>query len=200
MTQGTGIARRRIAAWALLVATVAAGGCTALPESRPRETLNERTGATLTVAAKPLVLARDRADLAAHARDYATLTAVEENNGGRRRLYLVADFWSTADSRLGEVAERPARAATLLADGQRLAFAPLQPVPASVSFRSGSVPAPASRAFRSVYAVDEATLDFVAASRELTLHVDGSSFPEPYLVWEDGRPALRRFVAHLHGR
>jgi hypothetical protein len=68
----------------LILALTTLWACTGLPAERPsHEFFDERTGNTLLVVPKPLVFARERTDVAAHARDYATMVAVEIDQSGK---------------------------------------------------------------------------------------------------------------------
>ena len=102
----------------LLLLTAGLVGCAALPPPEPAGFLDEDTGVTLTVVAAPLVFARDRRDIAANARDYITLVAVERNQTGKRNLVLLAYRWSTIDRRVNPQADATARALVILADGR----------------------------------------------------------------------------------
>src|SRR6202022_5114063 len=82
----------------LILALIVLPACTSLPPSH--EILDEQSGNTLLVAAAPLVFARDRTDVAAHARDYATLVAVEVDHSGTYTDYLLLHRWSTVDTRM----------------------------------------------------------------------------------------------------
>ena len=52
-------------------------------------TLDRKTGATLQLSTRPWVLALEQPHLAAHARDYIALYAVEINTAGKRNYHLV---------------------------------------------------------------------------------------------------------------
>jgi hypothetical protein len=69
------------------------------PPLEPRKVLDERSGISLTVVDQPLVLARERRDVAVQARDYLTLVAAQINESGKRELVWVVHQWSTIDSR-----------------------------------------------------------------------------------------------------
>ena len=67
----------------LILALTTLWACTGLRSARPsHEILDEQTGNTLLVVPKPLVFARERTDVAAHERDYATVVAVEIDQSG----------------------------------------------------------------------------------------------------------------------
>ena len=91
-----------------LLALLAA--CSSAPVRAPTELLDEQTGATLVVVAEPLVFARARADVAANARDYVTVVAVEANRSGKYAQYLLVHRWSTVDRRMACSSSRPAAA------------------------------------------------------------------------------------------
>ena len=67
--------RSRLSRASLACACLLAGCVT--PEPAPRTTLDTNTGVSLIVTDEPVVLARERRDIAAQARDYLTLVAAE---------------------------------------------------------------------------------------------------------------------------
>jgi hypothetical protein len=77
-------------------------GCASEQPAGPREYLDERTAATITVAGESMVFACDRPELGVNARDYVTLTAVDVNTSGRHATHLVGYAWSTLDKRAVE--------------------------------------------------------------------------------------------------
>jgi hypothetical protein len=98
---GTGrhpIVRQALAAAAILAVLVTAG-CASGQVAGPREYLDERTAATITVAGEAMIFAYDRPELGVNARDYVTLTAVDVNTSGMHALHLVGYAWSTLDKR-----------------------------------------------------------------------------------------------------
>ena len=80
----------------------------ATPRAGVNEFLDERTGATVTVVREPLIFALERSTLAAHARDYISLTAVEVDRSGQTQLCVLGYFWSTIDRRAGSGASQAA--------------------------------------------------------------------------------------------
>ena len=187
---GTRIAR--LFAW-LFVAGLA--GC-ATPVSGPRQVLDTKTGATLVVVDRPLILARERRDVAVQARDYLTLVAAEINFSGRRRLFLVVHEWSTIDSR----ATSPTRghpALLLVADGRDLRLEPAADQAAASLAQSRDLLRPEDAIVTTnLYDVDAATLDYVATSKTLVAAYP-ESFALPYHIWREGRPALARFLTTI---
>jgi hypothetical protein len=171
-------------------------GCV-MPALEPRVVLDTSTGVTMTVVDQPLVLARERRDVAVRARDYLTLVAAEVNESGRRQLVWVAHQWSTIDTRAAEFAPESAEPLVLVADGRdlRLLSQP-SPLAARLARNPALLPPEDTRAVTTVYAVDPATLEYVASSTRLSAVFPQSRLSLPFTVWANGRPALLRFLAH----
>src|SRR5438034_40122 len=118
----------RVALMTAAIATLAA--CIGQPATATREILDQQTGNTLVVAAKPLVFARERADVAAHARGYVMLSAVAVNESGKYREYFLLHRWSTVDRRMLPTPDRSAGDLRILADERTIDLLPLESVPA----------------------------------------------------------------------
>ena len=142
--------------------------CAAAPrQAASHEFLDEQTGTTLSVVAKPLVFARERTDVAAHARDYATLVAVEVDNSGKYREYLLLYRWSTVDPRMSPAPDPHAGELRILADGRVIDLMPLEQMPVSLSRRRELHVPDHGDVIAHAYPVDSSTLRFIASSREL---------------------------------
>jgi hypothetical protein len=89
----------------LPVAIMLLAACATTPHSvAPREYLDEKTAATITVVADPWVLASERSEQADE-RDFLNLYAIDVNRQGEHRQYLaVLQWWPTADAASGKVA------------------------------------------------------------------------------------------------
>jgi hypothetical protein len=182
---------------ALILALATLSACTGLPKRASNEILDEQTGNTLTVVAKPLVFARARTDVAANARDYATLVAVEVDHSGKYDEYLLLYRWSTVDRRMSPPPDLSAGELKILAEGRAIDLMPLERVPVGLSRRRElHVPAHGDVVTRA-YAVDVMTLHFIAASRGLSLHMPQEALDTPFGLWEDGRGALGQFLQRL---
>jgi hypothetical protein len=182
--------RKLLAAAALLF-----GGCV-MPPLEPRVILDERTGVSLTVVDQPLVLARERRDVAVQARDYITLVAAEINESGRRRLVWVAHQWSTIDARATDFLPTPGAALLLVADGRDLRLLPVSDAAAADFAQNRALLRPEdANVTTTVYAVDTATLEYAATSRTLSAAFPESRLALPFAIWADGRPAVLRFLA-----
>jgi hypothetical protein len=178
---------------ALLLAACAA-------DREPLEHLDPDTGATVTVVAQPLVFANQRTELAANARDYVTLAGAAVNRGGKVTYVGIAYFWSSVDPQmLGAPLPAP-EPLILQADDRRLELH-LQGQSARDA-GIGVVQPPTRRAAGppSVYALDLATLRFIAEARQLTVLVESNGTLLPYPLWEDRRAALGTLVGRFENR
>ncbi len=174
--------------------------CVDHPPAATHEILDQETGNTLFVAAKPLVFARERSDVAAHARDYVMLVAVAVNNAGKYSEYLLLHRWSTVDRRMLPPTDPDAGELRILADGRTIELLPLAQLPASLASRT-EIPAPNhGDVITHAYTVDLATLRYVAASRVLAVRLPREALDTPFGLWRDGRPDLNQFVVAQGGR
>ena len=126
-----------------LLAAVLTAGCASEQPAGPREYLDERTAATITVAGESMVFACERPELGVNARDYVTLTAVDVNTSGRHATHLVGYSWSTLDKRA--IKESDSRY-EVVADDRTL---PLQPIPdgfRSIGVNEPPIPVPSRSA------------------------------------------------------
>jgi hypothetical protein len=172
-------------------------GCASVP-SGPRVSLDPRTGATFTMVEKPLIFARQRRDVAANARDYLTVVAVEINVSGQRRLYLAVHQWSTIDLRSGELP--PVSSDLLLvADGRDIALTPERDDAAGLPVDATRLMRPEdAEVVSALYPIDGATLEYIAVSDSLSVAYS-DSFALPFALWRDGRPDLQRMLARVSG-
>ncbi|MCX7053615.1 MAG: hypothetical protein NTU56_05320 [Proteobacteria bacterium] len=127
----------------VVLAAVLMTGCASEQTAGPREYLDERTAATITVAGESMVFACDRPELGVHARDYITLTAVDVNTSGRHATHLVGYAWSTLDKRAVQESDSHYE---IIADDRTL---PLQPMPdgfRSIGVNEPPIPVPSRSA------------------------------------------------------
>ena len=169
--------------------------CAAAPVRAPTELLDEQTGATLVVVAEPLVFARARVDVAANARDYATVVAIEANRSGKYTQYLLLHRWSTVDRRMAGLPPPEAGRLVIKADGRLLELQPLQPMPAALTRRDRVFLPDDADVVSWAYACDLTTLAYLAASHDIELRLPDEALDSPFALWSDGRPALRAFAA-----
>ena len=179
----------------MAAALVVLTACIGQRPAATREILDEQTGNTLFVGAKPLVFARERSDVAAHARDYVTLMAVAVNESGRYTEYLLLHRWSTVDRRMLSPPDPSASELRILAEGRKIDLAPLDEVPMSLSSRPELHGPKHGDAITRAYKVDLETLHFIAESRTLAVRMPQESLNIPFGLWADGRASLTQFVA-----
>lgn len=174
---------RELRGWlAVAVAVGVLAGCAAAPADGTREYLDERTAATVTVGAPTLVFARERPELAVHARDYLTLVPIDVNRAGSHAQYFYAYVWSTIDKRgTDDVAGR--MRFELLADGRRIPLAPVPGKPRDLGIGVPPLSAPARSAQVLLAATTREAQDFVATAREIVAVAVLDEAAEPYPLW-----------------
>lgn len=191
----------RISLPLLLLLTAGLVGCAALPPPEPAGFLDEDTGVTLTVVAAPLVFARDRRDIAANARDYITLVAVERNQTGKRNLVLLAYRWSTIDRRVNPQADATARALVIIADGRDIRLQPVSDLlPTELRPRPQLLQPNVTDVEAVAYRTDVATLRYIAGSQKISAFYADARGALPFAMWADGRAALGLFAQSLGAR
>jgi len=167
------------------------------PPMAPYEIFDEQTASTLTIASKPLVFARDRSDVAAYARDYVTLVAIEDDRSGEYSQYLLLYRWSTVDRRFSPPPGIEAGTLRILADARAIDLKPLDELPVSLNKRRElHVPGHGEVAAHA-YAVDAELLRFIGTSRELAVRMPQERLDTPFALYEDGRPALLAFLKRV---
>jgi hypothetical protein len=178
----------------LILLLAALVSCASQPATPAQEIFDEQTATTLSVVGKPLVFARERTDVEAHARDYVTLVAAEIDRSGQYSEFLLLYRWSTVDPRMSPPPQSGEGALRILADGRAIDLQPLERLPISLKQgRALHVPAHGDIVPRA-YNVDAALLRFIAGSRELTVRMPQEQLNMPFALWEDGRSALAKFV------
>ena len=179
-----------------LLAGLIAGlaGCT-FPTPRPPEYLDPNTAALVTTVTSPIVFARSHLDVAANARQYATVAAVSVNRSGRYEYVLLVYLWSTVDPRLG-IDRHPGQNVILLADDRAVRL-----VRDSRSMHEVGISTPLHapehiRGQPRIYRTDRETLQFLAGARRVRLLLEGDEDPRPFDIWTDGRRELAQFASN----
>lgn len=178
----------------LILALSALSACSGLRPTASHEILDEQSGSTLLVAAAPLVFARERTDVAANARDYATLVAAEIDQSGKYSEYLLLYRWSTVDRRMSAPPDPDAGKLRIIAEGRAIDLAPLERMPVGLSRRRELHVPEHVDVVAHAYPVDVTTLRFIAASRDVMVIMPQEPLDTPFTVWEDGRKALAQFL------
>jgi hypothetical protein len=165
---------------------------------QPLEYLDEQSGATVTAVEKPLLFARERSERAANLRDYVTLMAVTVNRGGKRDSLLIAYIWSTLDARYEP--DRPvAESLVLVADDRLIRLEGSGGTAADFGIIR-AVGAPPGRTVKPIVVpMDLATQRFIAAARNLQIQAKVADQVVSYILWDDQRKALDRYVRFLEG-
>lgn len=167
---------------AILAAAMTAG-CASSPNSGTREYLDEHTAATVTVVQPGLTFARDRTDLAVHARDYFTMVPVDVNRMGNHEQYLYCMAWSTIDKRAVRAAETGQRHFELVADGRAI---PLTPTPKTLH-DVGVVEQPVEHLSQAtdvlLVPTDRDTIHYVAGAASLRVVMDDDGTTFRYELW-----------------
>jgi hypothetical protein len=180
-----------LALLALLTATLP--GCT-FPAPRPPEYLDPDTAALVTTVTTPIIFARTDNDVAANARQYATVAAVSINRSGHYEYVLLVYLWSTLDPRLG-IDRHPGQNIVLLADDRAIRLTRDSRGMHEVGI---STPLHAPEHIRGqprIYRTDRETLQFLSGARRVRLLLEGDEDPRPFDIWTDGRRALAQFAS-----
>lgn len=170
--------------WACLAAaTVLAGCATPAPPGGGREYLDDTTAATVTVGAPALVFARERPELAVHARDYLTLVTVDVNRSGAHARYFVGYAWSTIDrGRHGDEPPEPPRF-ELVADGRRIPLVHHAGSLLELGLGAPPVPPPSRSATLLVAPTSREQQEFVLAAADLRAVLQRDGTGERYELW-----------------
>jgi hypothetical protein len=167
---------------------------------KAREYLDPQTAATITVAGRGWVFARERTDLAVHAQDYITITPVQLNRNGQRTLYLYCHVWSTID-RLADKSVTPKNAAlALLADDRRIPLPVQIAEPRKLGFGRAPVAIPNKAAELRALPIDPELLGFIAHADRLRISVTTGESIDYFLLWRDGREATEEFLRQIAAR
>jgi len=166
------------------VAVLMVVGCAARPASDvPHEYLDETTAATVTVGSRALVFARERPELAVHARDYLTLVPIDVNRSGTHLQYYYGYLWSTIDKRGVAKGDLVDPHFELIADGRRIPLTPVPGMPADVGVARPPLPAPARSAQVILSATDSALQEFVTSADEVFAVAVRDGVGERYTLW-----------------
>jgi hypothetical protein len=172
--------------------------CSSLPTAHvPQEYLDERTGATVTMAAKPLVFASIRTERATNLRDYLTLVPASVNRAGSIQYVWIAYAWSTLDPLL--VGKGETESLVITADDRRIVLLPVATTAAEAGISLPKRGPPGVSSISHVYRADLETMGLMATARGVRLQV-GTGDSAPYFeLWDDGLDSLAEFVRFAHG-
>jgi hypothetical protein len=168
-------------------------GCSAGP-ARTIEYFDDVTAATITGTAEPTVFARERSELASHARDYVALSALAINRGGRIEYVLLVYRWSTVDPRLQPAGTVDEENLLLAVDDRVLRLEPdgrtLRQAGTSIALHSPRQSAAQPRLYRA----DPALLHALGESRTLNLLTPRADPGGAFVMWRDARLAFSQLA------
>ena len=161
--------------------------------------VDEITAASITVAIEPLIFARERTDLAANSRDYVTLTAIEVNVTGKRSYLWSAYIWSTIDRRDRQQLVVPGDELVLVADGRPIPLRGDAKTLRELGIGESPTRSPSRTAVPALFAADLESISYVARASELHIELIHAGSNDAFVLWKDGRAALRAFSAAVGG-
>jgi hypothetical protein len=177
-----------------LVCCKAAGPPRPKAGSHPNEYLDPVTAAMVSSVTAPMIFARAHQDVAANARQYATVVGSSVNRSGHYEYLLLVYIWSTVDARLGAGAH-PGDTLVLLADDRAIRLQR-----DGRSLREAGIAKPLlaplhSRGPPRIYKTDRATVQFISSARQLRMQLEGDQDARPFDLWKDGRRQLGQLAA-----
>ena len=172
---------RELAVAMLLVALAA---CASQAPEGPLQYLDQHSAATVTVGSGALVFARERPELAVHARDYLTVVPLDVNRGGTHRLYLYCYVWSTIDKRAPSGTGAAPVRFELNADGRPIPLSPVEAEARELGLVQPPVRAPSPAAQLLIVATDRETLDLLANANEIHVVAQHGSTRDHYGLWK----------------
>jgi hypothetical protein len=181
-----------------LLVTICMASTLPAADERVREYVDEVTAVTITAPVDALIFARERMDLAANARDYITLTALEVNRAGKRSYFWFAYVWSTVDRRHTKQVLAPEDHLVLLADGRPIPLRAPANALRDLGVAQPPTRAPARTAVPMLFPAQPDEIAYVAYARELRIEVVRATDNEPFLVWKDARDSLRELTERLN--
>ncbi|MEO6186888.1 MAG: hypothetical protein ABIP38_00275 [Steroidobacteraceae bacterium] len=164
----------------------------------PHSVLDRGTGATIQTSAKPWIFALDQPQLAANARDYIALYAVEINIGGNRRHYLAGFFWSTVPGRQQFAGASPAISLQVDDRTEQLSAGNLRPRDVGIS--RWPLPLPGRGAVLAVYEVDQAMLRQLGLATNLRVRPEtDATLPADiwFTSWREARSTFQAFAEQV---
>jgi hypothetical protein len=172
-------------------------GACASNSPNPTQYLDEKTAATVSVVARPLLFAHERPESAAHSRDYITLTAAAVNHTGRIDCFIFAYIWSTLDRRNANSTPAAPDELSIAADDRRIQpqLEGHSPLEAGVGTAIGAPPGGHWRL--NVYRSDVATLHYLAEARHIAVLIPSPEGPLTYEPWNNGQGPLKALVQRL---
>ena len=168
--------------------------CKAAGPPRPNEYLDPVTAAMVSSVKAPMIFARAHQDVAANARQYATIVGASVNRSGHYEYILLVYLWSTVDARLG-VGAHPGDTLVLLADDRAIRLQRDGRSLKDVGIAARLLAPMHMRGPPRVYKTDRETLQFTSTARHVRLQLEGDQDARPFDLWKDGRRQLGELAA-----
>lgn len=168
--------------------------CQAAGPQRPNEYLDPVTAAMVSSVTTPIIFARAHQDVAANARQYATVVGASVNRSGRYEYLLLVHLWSTVDARLG-VGAHPGDTLVLLADDRAIRLQRDGRSLKDAGIATALLAPMHMRGPPRIYKTDRKTLQFVSTARHVRLQLEGDQDARPFDLWKDGRRQLGELAA-----
>jgi len=191
--------RSSIAHMALLACALSAvlAACSTGP-SAPRALLNEHTGVTINAVSEPIVFARVRDDNLTH--ECVTLVAAEKDEAGKYTELLLLYRWTlSAHGDAHAPLPRDAGRLQIDVDGRAIELQPLSQLPIAASELKNLFPPTAGDYVSYAYRTEFATMQQIASSHDLSVHLPQETPDLAFSLWRDGRPALAELLKQLNG-
>ena len=168
--------------------------CKTAGPRRPSEYLDPVTAAMVSSVTAPIIFARPHQDVAANARQYATVVGASVNRSGHYEYVLLVYIWSTVDARLGAGAH-PGDTLILLADDRAIRMPRDGRSLKEVGIAKPLLEPLHARGSPRIYRTDRATVQFISTARHLRMQLEGDQDARPFDVWKDGRRELGQLAS-----
>lgn len=170
-------------------------GCASTPDHTPREYLDERTAATITVVADPWIFSRERTNDTRDARDFLNVYALDVNRMGDHQQYFAVEQSLPLVDDMG--VELPPPTLQL-----RTPSGVVSLEPSTVEPRELGIAQPVAESYTPAatwwyFPVDKPTLKTLARSQEVQATLVAGDVQAPYVLWRDGRTEVEALTTAL---
>lgn len=179
----------------VLLLTLSLSACSTEPVNAPREYLDERTAATITVVRDPWIFTREAVRTAnGQYRDFLQLYAIDVNRMGDHKQYLAALYSLSAPS-AADASVPPTLELEAAEWSMSLQASTAQPK--EIGLARPVADAYALDATWSYFPVDKQALARIANASDLEAEIIWRGERTAYALWRDGREELSELTAVL---
>lgn len=171
------------------------GACASSAKST-NETLDLRTGVTITSSVTPMILYGENPSLASHARNFVHLGPIEVNSTGSYEYFLWVGIWNTMKTNSRGSERDGFDSIIILADGEPLTLELTGWTPDAIGASTSVYVKPVSSAADAYYPVTVDQIRLISEASDVRLRTTEAS-PKEYLPWDDQRVARLSFQAFL---